>query len=162
FQFRSRTRSNRRTLTTRQSLRPQRLQFESLEIRVVPDAVATPDFVRDHPGGVTSDGSPGPVGLTPAQVRSAYGISGITFSSGTVTGDGSGQTIAIVDAYDNPDFVSSTAASFTSSDLHKFDVAFGLPDPVFTKVNQTGGTSYPSGNTGWGTEIALDVEWAHA
>src|SRR5262249_19726369 len=69
----------------------------------------------------------------------------------------------IIDAYDNPKFVSSTSGSFSTSDLHNFDAAFGIADPPsFTKVNQTGGTSYPAGNTGWGTEIALDVEWAHA
>jgi len=41
-------------------------------------------------------------------------------------------------------------------------VQFGLPDPVFTKVNQTGGGAMPAANKGWATEIALDVEWAHA
>src|SRR5262249_13296708 len=59
--------------------------------------------------------------------------------------------------------VSSTASNFSTSDLHKFDVAFGIADPPsFKKVNQSGGTTYPAGNTGWGTEIALDVEWSHA
>ena len=111
-------------------------------------------------GSVSPNGSPGPVGLTPAQVRHAYGFDSITF--GSVTGDGSGQTIAIIDAYDDPKFVSSTSSSFSTSDLHNFDVAFSLPDPVFTKVNQSGGTTYPTGNTGWGTEIALDVERAHS
>ncbi len=46
-----------------------------------------------------------PVGLTPSQVRGAYGLgqvgsSLITF--GAVQGDGTGQTIAIVDAFDQP------------------------------------------------------------
>src|SRR5207237_345698 len=70
-----------------------------------------------------------------------------------VAGDGAGTTIAIVDAYDDPKI---------ANDLHQFDVAWGLPDPVFTKVNQTGGTTYPAANGGWASEIALDVEWAHA
>src|SRR5207244_7917247 len=70
-----------------------------------------------------------------------------------VAGDGSGTTIAIVDAYDDPKI---------ANDLHQFDVAWGLPDPVFSKVNQTGGTTYPAANGGWISEIALDVEWAHA
>ena len=40
---------------------------------------------------------------------------------------------------------------------------FGLPDPKLTKVAQDGSTHYPSSqDTGWVTEIALDVEWAHA
>jgi subtilase family serine protease len=107
--------------------------------------------------------SAAPVGLTPAKIRSAYGIGQITFNSGTVVGDGAGQTIAIIDAYDNPSFVSSTDANFANSDLAKFDAAFGIADPPsFRKVNQSGGTSYPTGDTGWGGEIALDVEWAHA
>ena len=68
-------------------------------------------------------------------------------------GNGAGQTIAIVDAYDDPN---------VASDLHKFDVQFGLSDPRFTKVSQTGSAAYPSANQGWASEIALDVEWAHA
>ena len=64
-----------------------------------------------------------------------------------------GTTIAIVDAYDDPNI---------ASDLHQFDLAFGLPDPTFTKVNQNGGSTLPAANAGWATEIALDVEWAHA
>ncbi len=70
-----------------------------------------------------------------------------------MTGTGAGTTIAIVDAYDDPNI---------ANDLHQFDVAFGLPDPTFTKENETGGTTLPAGNKGWATEIALDVEWAHA
>ena len=93
----------------------------------------------------------GPVGLTPRQIRTAYGITGIA-------GNGAGQTIAIVDAYDDPN---------VAADLHAFDQQFGsqlgvLTDPVFTKVNQTGGSTYPSADYGWAAEIALDVEWAHA
>ncbi len=28
--------------------------------------------------------------------------------------------------------------------------------------NQTGGTTLPAPVSGWGTEIALDIEWAHS
>src|SRR5271163_2400861 len=42
-----------------------------------------------------------PTGLTPTTIRHAYGIDQITFNGGIITGDGTGQTIAIVDAYDN-------------------------------------------------------------
>jgi subtilase family serine protease len=78
-------------------------------------------------------------------------------------GLGSGQTIAIVDAFDDPKLVDSTASNFSSSDLHTFDAQYNLPDPVFTKVNQTGGsTSSLTGNVNWGVEMSLDVEWAHA
>jgi len=95
--------------------------------------------------------SSSPVGLTPAQMKSAYGFS-------TSSTAGAGMTIAIVDAYDLP-----TA----ENDLNVFSSAFGLPacttaNGCFKKVNQIGGTSYPRYNSGWGLEIALDIEWAHA
>ena len=65
--------------------------------------------------------------------------------------------------------VSSTNASFFSSDLGQFDAYFGLPDPPsFRKLDQTGGTNYPAfapanpGGTGWAGEAALNIKWAHA
>src|SRR5437588_566926 len=67
-----------------------------------------------------------PSGMTPAQIRHAYGFDQITFQNGTVRGDGSGQTIAIVDANDDPSI---------AADLGVFDQQFGLPaPPSFTKV----------------------------
>ena len=92
-----------------------------------------------------------PVGLTPAQMKAAYGFS-TSFTAGA------GKTIAIVDAYDLPS---------AEKDLNVFSSAFGLPacttaNGCFKKVNQTGGTKYPKYNAGWGLEIALDIEWAHA
>jgi uncharacterized repeat protein (TIGR01451 family) len=83
-----------------------------------------------------------------------------------------GETIAIVDACDNPGLVSrdnnndvTNDPDFLASDLHKFDEAFGLPEPAgfFTKVDHNGGTFYPyKGGGNWALEEALDVEWAHA
>ena len=74
---------------------------------------------------------------------------------GTVTGDGAGQTIAIVDAYDDPN---------AQADLKAFDTYFGLVDPPsFTILNQNGQASpkpSPSSN-GWSIEESLDFEWAH-
>src|SRR5205814_8216189 len=69
-----------------------------------------------------------------------------------------GETIAIVDAYNDP-----TAAS----DLATFSSQYGLPpcttaNGCLTKVNQTGGTNYPRTNSGWALEISLDIQWAHA
>jgi subtilase family serine protease len=92
-------------------------------------------------------------GYTPAQIRTAYDFSQITFPSGT-SADGAGQTIAIVDAYNDPNI---------TSDLSVFDTQFGLAaPPSFKIVNQTGGSKLPSTDSGWAGEIALDVEWAHA
>ncbi len=90
-------------------------------------------------------------GLTPAQVTAAYGLDAIRFptAAGTTKGDGSGETIALIEAYHDP---------YLASDLHTFDVAFGLPDPSLTVVNQAGSVSNPS----WSLEESLDVEWAHA
>jgi subtilase family serine protease len=94
----------------------------------------------------------GPIGYTPAEIRRAYGFDQVFF--GSIAGDGRGQTIAIVDAFNHP---------FIASDLHTFDVTFGLPDPPsFEKWWQTSGGQPPADDEGWALEIALDVEWAHA
>jgi hypothetical protein len=134
------------------------LRVEELEPRLLLTAVA--DHVLYHLPGRSrplTNSTPAGLGFTPAQLRHAYGFDNI------LQGDGSGQTIALIDAYDDPRFVSSTDPNFLQSDLHRFDVAFGLPDPPsFTKVDQQGGTNYPPANVSWATEIALDVEWAHA
>ncbi len=88
-----------------------------------------------------------PTGLSPATIKSVYNFP-LSLTAGT------GQTIALVDAYDDP-----TAAN----DLGVFSSTFGLPcNGCFTKVNQTGGTRYPKSNSGWALEISLDIEWAHA
>jgi hypothetical protein len=107
--------------------------------------------------GVTPLATSGPTGYTPAQVKAGYGINQIVFP-GNIIGDGAGQTIAIVDAYDDPTIV---------SDLNAFSTTFGLPTTTsgqftFTKVNEDGGTALPSGDTSWAVETSLDVEWAHA
>jgi hypothetical protein len=107
----------------------------------------------------TSSATPPATSLSPQAIRHAYGIDNISFTG--ITGDGTGQTIAIADAYDDPGLVSSTDPNFLTSDLARFDAQFGLTNPVFTKLNQSGGTSYPSFDSGWSLEESLDVEWAH-
>ena len=159
------------------------LLLEDLESRVVLSVLMPiqwhdpnpqpPDLPHAKPSSGSKPldfGSPTPIGYTPAQIRAAYGINNVVF--GTVTGDGTGQTIAIVDAYDDPAFVNSTDPNFSTSDLAQFDKAFGLPDPPsFTKYNETGQTTNlpgtdPAGagnlNGNWEMEEALDIEWAHA
>ena len=90
---------------------------------------------------------------TPAQIQQAYGFNNITFNG--AAGTGKGETIAIVDAYNDPNI---------QSDLNTFDTQFGLPATTVTRVNETGGTSYPASDStgGWELEESLDVEWAHA
>ena len=99
--------------------------------------------------------NPTGTGLTPAQVRHAYGIDQISFNGG-VTGDGTGETIAIVDAFDDPNI---------QSDLNTFDIPFNLPNITVTRISETGSTTNLPGTDstgGWEGEEALDVEWAHA
>jgi hypothetical protein len=163
------------------SVRPA---VEELEARTVPSVNVNLNLIIFHnPSHTTSGDKPSqsgilpqdngfqdPVGYQPSDVRTAYGIDNVKF--GSVTGDGTGQTIAIVDAYDDPGFVNSTDPKFAASDLAQFDAQLGLPDPPsFEKLNQTGQASPlpktdPSGagnaNGTWEMEESLDVEWAHA
>jgi subtilase family serine protease len=106
--------------------------------------------VRDN-NAVGPLAAPSPVGLSPATIKSAYNFS-------TSLTAGSGKTIAIVDAFNDP-----TA----ESDLGVFSSQYGLPacttaNGCFKKVNQTGGTSLPPTDAGWALEISLDIQWAHA
>jgi subtilase family serine protease len=89
-----------------------------------------------------------PAELTPGLVRHAYGFDRISF--GGVPGDGRGQTIAIVTAYDDPTI---------AADLATFARRYGLPTASFTKVAMAGTAAI---NPTWALETALDVEWAHA
>src|SRR5437868_3733325 len=140
--------------STSRSVKRRRPWLEHLESRELL-SVAVPTYVLlGRPGeGAMPFSSPGPSGISPAQIRHAYGFDQITFNNGTVAGDGSGTTIAIVDAFDDPNI---------ANDLHQFDLNFGLPDATFTKVNQSGGSTPPAADSGWASEIALDVEWSHA
>jgi subtilase family serine protease len=91
-----------------------------------------------------------PTGYAPVQFRTGYALPSST--------NGKGQTIAIVDAYNDPNI---------EKDLGVYSSHYGLvpcttANGCFKKVNQTGGTSYPNNNSGWSLEISLDVEIAHA
>lgn len=93
-----------------------------------------------------------PSGLDVAQLTQAYGLNAIEFPSSSntpVAGNGSGETIALVEAYHDSTLV---------SDLHVFDQANGLADPSLSVVDLAGTTSNPD----WTSEEALDAEWAHA
>ncbi len=95
--------------------------------------------------------------LEPSQLATAYGVNQITFSSLGGAALGAGQTIAIVDAYGDPNIASNLAT---------FDTEFGIAaPPSFKVVNQHGSTTgLPSGDPtyGWELEESLDVEYAHA
>ncbi len=93
-------------------------------------------------------------GYTPTQIRAGYGLSGLTFNGGTTAATGAGETIAIIDAYNDPNI---------AADLATFDAKPGVAAASLTVVSQTGSTTaLPATNAGWAQEISLDVEWAHA
>jgi subtilase family serine protease len=91
-----------------------------------------------------------PSGYGPASLQAAYNLPSAT--------SGSGQTVAIVDAYDDPNAESDLATYRSQYGLSACTTANGC----FKKVNQTGGTKYPRGNSGWGEEISLDLDMVSA
>lgn len=93
-----------------------------------------------------------PAGYGPADLVSAYKLPAAATTAGT------GQTIAIVDAYDDPN---------AEKDLATYRSQFGLKacttaNGCFRKLNQTGGTTPPKANGGWAQEISLDLDMASA
>ncbi|MFF1476430.1 putative Ig domain-containing protein [Streptomyces sp. NPDC058301] len=99
-----------------------------------------------HHLGVLPDAAPS--GYGPSDLQSAYAL-----PSG-----GSGATVAIIDAYDDPN---------AESDLATYRSQYGLPacttaNGCFKKVDQNGGTSYPTPDSGWAGEISLDVDMVSA
>ena len=121
--------------------------------------------------------------FTPAQIRSAYSLpalpaTGTAPTSAQAAAMGAGQTIYIVDAQHDPNAAAELAA---------FNQQFGLPgctttviaanaslplaaaspstcqfSVVYSTTNATMTTTAPAYDSGWATEIALDVQWAHA
>ncbi|WP_395736159.1 choice-of-anchor D domain-containing protein [Prosthecobacter sp.] len=110
------------------------------------DPVSARNPIWTH-GGMRNTARPsatgGAVGYSPAQVRKAYGFD-------KIIGDGTGQTIAIVDAYGSPTL---------QQDVATFCTAFGLPAASITVAYPQGA---PAASSGWALETSLDVEWAHA
>ncbi len=121
---------------------------------------------------------------TPAQIRSAYGLPTLPVVGAAVTAAqaaqlGAGQTIYIVNAMHNPNVV---------AELTAFNQKFGLPtcaskaiatnaalpltaaapaagctlSVVYTTPGGAMTAKVPAYESGWATEIALDVQWAHA
>lgn len=100
---------------------------------------ANPDLVPDY---------------TPTQVQNIYGL-GPAYAAGL---NGKGQTVILLEAYGYPNIL---------SDANAFSKLTGLPQLDSSNFN----VIYPEGKptnpnagilTGWDTEIAMDVQWAHA
>ncbi|MEV6736821.1 putative Ig domain-containing protein [Streptomyces sp. NPDC051104] len=91
-----------------------------------------------------------PSGLSPANLHSAYNLP----STG-----GSGLTVAVVDAYNDPN---------AESDLATYRSTYGLSactkaNGCFKQVSQTGSTtSLPTNDSGWAGEEALDIDMVSA
>jgi hypothetical protein len=92
-----------------------------------------------------------PSGFAPTDLRSAYGLP-------VTAGLGQGETVAVVTAYDDPD---------AETDLGTYRTQYGLAacttaNGCFKKVNQTGGTTYPSTSAGWSAATAQSLDMISA
>ncbi|MFI6686730.1 putative Ig domain-containing protein [Streptomyces sp. NPDC050485] len=98
------------------------------------------------------------LGISPAAAPSGYGPTDLQSAYALPATAGSGATVAIVDAQDDPN---------AESDLATYRSQYGLPacttaNGCFKKVDQNGGTSYPTADSGWAGEISLDVDMVSA
>ncbi|MDE1880374.1 MAG: S8/S53 family peptidase [Euryarchaeota archaeon] len=102
----------------------------------------------------TSSGCPN-AELTPSTVQNAYNITPVLASGN----GGQGERIGIVDAYDTQE-----KPWRIEQDLASFSSCYGLPTKNATIAWPMAGPSGLNNSTssGWGVEIALDVQWAHA
>ncbi|GAA1261045.1 hypothetical protein GCM10009665_58610 [Kitasatospora nipponensis] len=96
--------------------------------------------------------------LAPNATPSGYGPTDLQSAYKLPANGGAGQTVAIVDAQDDPN---------AESDLAAYRSQYGLPacttaNGCFKKVSQTGTSSYPSPDSGWAGEISLDLDMVSA
>jgi subtilase family serine protease len=98
----------------------------------------------------TAIGTLAPCGYQPSDLQTAYNMTPL-YNVGL---DGTGQTIAIVDA-----FGSTTVAA----DLATFSAVMGLPPANLQIIGTSTESNFSTDmNAGWATETTLDVEWVHA
>jgi len=106
--------------------------------------------IRMTDDGLKPYASSTPSGFGPPDLISAYNLAGAP--------SGAGQTVAIVDANDDPN---------AESDLAVYRSHYGLPacttaNGCFKKISQTGTTTYPTADSGWAGEISLDLDMVSA
>jgi len=135
-------------------------------------------------GYVAPMASSGPIATySPAQIRAAYGLPTLPATGTTLTATqaaqlGAGQTIYLIDANTDPNIAAELAA---------FNQKFGLPtcttqtiaanaalplaaapssgcvfSVVYSNANGAMTSAAPAYDSGWATEIAMDVQWSHA
>ncbi len=151
----------------RPSAGERRAPRPALPARTRSQAAALGRSRRNLPAGRCSPASPGAsssstrprrdfirrpevLGYAPSDLQSAYNLPSAT--------NGTGRTVAVVDAYDDPE---------AEADLDVYRANYGLPacttaNGCFRKVNQSGGTSYPAANVTWASEISLDLDMVSA
>jgi subtilase family serine protease len=102
---------------------------------------------------IVSDATASHSGLGAQDLRSAYNLAAAAAKRG------GNQTVALVDAYDDPTI---------ESDMNTYRAYYGIPacttaNGCFRKVNQDGEQgNYPIANPDWEPEIALDTEMVSA
>ena len=129
------------------------MRFEHAKVcpSAAPGEARCHSFVRVDNSGQPLATSVPTSGYFPTDLLAAYKLP-------ANTSVGVGQTIAIVDAFDDAN---------AESDLAVYRAQFGLSpcttaNGCFRKVDQNGGTSYPRGDRGWAEEISLDLDMASA
>ncbi|WP_042444978.1 S53 family peptidase [Streptacidiphilus jiangxiensis] len=113
-------------------------------------ALARTDVVEPH--ALTANA------ITPNATPSGYGPTDLLSAYALPANGGAGQTVAIVDAQDDPN---------AEADLATYRSQYGLPacttaNGCFKKVDENGGTNYPSADSGWAGEISLDLDMVSA
>ena len=161
-------------------LASQRLTPQTLKLQQ-PDNTDTSAIQSDRVGRLAAGSVV--TTYTPAQIRAAYGLPALPSSTAALTAAqaaqlGAGQTIYVVGARHNPNAAAELAA---------FNKKFGLPtcttkvisptaslplpaanakacelSVVFATASGTMTSAAPAYDSGWATELALDVQWAHA
>ncbi|WP_327293394.1 S53 family peptidase [Streptomyces sp. NBC_01198] len=123
------------------STAPDVMACKALKVTSGADSLA-PSARSAHPAAI-------PSGYGPADLRSAYAVP---------DAGGSDATVAIVDAYDNPN---------AEADLATYRTQYGLPacttgNGCFRKVGQSGTSALPVPDPGWAEEISLDLDMVSA
>lgn len=166
----------------RATLRTRGLTVQALEAASRARILSAPAASGD--GTATPMAGSSVATYTPAQIRAAYGLPALPAAGATPTAEqaaqlGAGQTIYIVDAYHDPNAAAELAAFNTKFGLPACttktiatSASLPLPAPSTSEgctlsivySTPAGGmtTRVPTYDSGWATEIALDVQWAHA
>ncbi|WP_280702750.1 S53 family peptidase [Kitasatospora sp. GP82] len=130
---------------------PDSVQFRHLcAAPTQPEAMRCHALVRTDISPLASAPNIVPPGYGPSDLRSAYSL--------PATG-GAGATVAVVDAYDDPN---------AEADLAVYRAQYGLApcttaNGCFSKINENGSTSpLPAPNAAWAGETSLDLDTVSA